>query len=493
MGNEAKKVNIESILAFVKAQGWCVAVRGIVSLGVVITLLAVYYAFASRRESWRQEVAVTLVANGGECRYPNDRLFSSSDLLSAPVLNRVWTKHGLPGKVKFEDFCMWFSIVSYDRDRPKIDAEYQAKMSKRNITVTELALLQREYEAKLAARAADNRYAIAMCPSVSLTKDESVSLINDIPAEWFAVYSVLNAPTMPSIVRADVLAAYAKRLETGNGRSLELVDALRLYVREISATCDYVRHRLLRGRNVIVDGVDLGAYEARLDLAKSEILRLKNRLLVNGRPEDLENFVSSRLDDMKCETLAVEEKAEAVKQTIELLAEMTGVRRGGPAKEPMSEEGAVTLQADASFFRDFTAMVRRDASQESVQKFATELSQYRKELAEIKARQLYYDQIGDYVKKTRTRTDTKKFEAELVADVTAFTTELVDIGNKVTAFRDRCLLVYRTPDMFYALPSPVAYAKSFSFSVPRLAFGLLALWAFYNLICLVLAWNKHAK
>jgi len=493
MNKENVKENINGILEFIRERGWSVVIRGAISLAAVLAVLALYYAFAPRQESWQQEVAVTLETRNGAAVYPNDRLFSSTDILSSPVLNRVWMKHGLSGKVKFEDFCKWFSITSYDKKRAKIDAEYQAKMAKRNITVTELATLQREYEAKLAACEADNRYTLAMRPDAFLTKEASVALIGDVPSAWFAEYSTLNAPPMPSVMQANVLSAYAKRLEAGDGRSLELVEALRMYMREIGATCDYVRHHLLRGRNVTVDGVDLGAYEARLDLAKAEILRLKNRLLVNGDPEDLESFVMARLDDMACETLAVEEKANAVKQTIELLSETSGTRRGGIAKETTSTEGAVTLQADTSFFQDFTAMVRRDANQEAVQKYADELSTYRKELADIKARKLYFDQIGDYVKKTRVRTGAKKQEAALATEVAAYTAELTDIGDKVVAFRDRCLQVYRTPDMFFALPKPVAYAKGFVLSLPRVALGLLALWMLYNLAYLVGAWNASKK
>jgi len=487
------KMTMADVMTFAREKWLSVAFRGGASLIAVIGLLALYYAFAPRMEGWRQELAVTLETRGGVAVYPNERPFSSSDLLSAPVLNRVWQQNGLKEKVKFEDFCKWFALVGYDREKSKLDAEYQSKMAKRNITVTELSTLQREYEGKLAAREADNRYVLSMQPTVALSKDQSTKILASVPRAWFDEYSVLNAPKMPAMMRAEVLTAYAKRLQAGDSRSLEMVDALRLYVQEISATCGYIRDHLLKGRNVVVDGTDLGAYEARLELTRAEILRLKNRLLVDGDPRELENFVAARLDDMACETLAVEEKASAVKQTVELLSEMSGVRRGSPAKETLSSEGAVTLQADATFFQDFTAMVRRDANQASVQKYADELSAYRKELADIKARKLYYDQIGEYVQKTRERAAVGKAVQRLAEEVSSYTAELVEIGSKVAAFRNRCLQIYRTPDMFYALPFPVTYAKCFVFSVARLALGLLALWALYNLSCLALAWNRCVK
>ena len=57
--------------------------------------------------------------------YPNGDRFGAHDIISAPVLNLVWKKYGFDKRgVKFEDFCQWFGIVNYDKERAKVDAEF---------------------------------------------------------------------------------------------------------------------------------------------------------------------------------------------------------------------------------------------------------------------------------------------------------------------------------------------------------------------------------
>lgn len=493
MNSSDSKIKLEDVTSFVRTHGLSIVLRGVISLTVVIALLALYYAFAPRAESYRQDVAITLETRNGEAVYPNDRLFSSEDLISAPVLDRVWREQKLESVVKFEDFCKWFSIAGYDRERVKLDAEYQTKMSKRNITVTELSTLQSEYESKLAALTANNRYLVAMKPTCALAREKAVEVLSSVPKVWFAESVILNAPQMPAMTRADSLSNYLTRLKTGESRLLEMMDALRLYRSETQATCAYVRKQLLRGRNVRIEGQDLGVYESRLSMIESELLRLKNRMLREGDPSDLEEFVSARLDDMACETMAVEEKVKALRQTIDLLKDTSDREANASKRGTSATEGAVTLQADASFFKDFTDMVRRDASQEAVQKYAEQMSLLMSDMADIKARKLYYDQIGAYAAKTQKAGQKLSSASKLLPDIEAVMAELLAVGEKVTAFRDCALTLYRTSDQFYALPAAAQYGKSFRFALSRLALGLLALWALYNCVRLATDWSAAVK
>ena len=485
-------ITFEAVRSFARAHFTGIAAKAAISFGVVLVALALYYAFAPRSESYRAEVQVTLESRDGAQVYPNGDRFGFRDIVSAPVMNRVWKKYGFDGKgVKFEDFCGWFSIVAYDKERAKIDAEFQGKMSKRNITVTELTALQREYETKLAALAS-NRFALTVRPGALLDRDTAARLLTDIPETWFSEYATIKAPQIPAVVSVDAIRSYVERSKTSGGRALELIDAIRKYLTELKATCAFVRGGIMRGRNARIDDEDLGTYESQLELLSAEILRLKNRLLVGGSEADLRGYLAARQDDMECEKLELEERVKAVQQTLDLIGE---VKRGAAESKRGAASAAdasqLTLQADTGFFADFTAMVRRDANQELVQKYAQELTEFRKQQAELAARKLYYDQIERYMKANAAKTGSGKASADALAAIDGFTEQLFALGGKIVAFRDGCLATYRTSDQFYVIAEPAAYAKSFKFTLPRFALGLLALWFLYNLAGLVKLWNRE--
>ena len=485
-------VQFTDIVSFVRNHFWTVVIRGGVSMAIVIGILALYYAFAPRSESYRAEVQITLESHEGAQVYPNGDLFGFRDIVSAPVMNQVWTKYGLDKKgVKFEDFCGWFSIVAYDKERAKIDAEFQGKMSKRNITVTELNALQKDYETKLASLAS-NRFMLTVRPEALLDRDTAARLLADIPETWFSEYATIKAPQIPAVVSVDAICSYVERSKTSGGRALELIDAIRRYIAELKATCAFVRGGIMRGRNARIDGMDLGVYESQLTLLSAEILRLKNRLLVNGSEEDLGGYLAARQDDMDCEKLELEEQVKAVQQTLDLIGEFkrgTAEQKRGTASDGAAAQ--LTLQADNGFFADFAAMIRRDANQELVQRYAQELTELRKQQADFASRKLYYDQIERYMKANIAKTSSGKITAETLAAIDGFTQQLLEVGGKIVAFRDGCLAIYRTSDQFYVIAEPAAYAKSFKFTLPRFALGLLALWFLCNLVGVVKLWNRE--
>ena len=485
-------ITFEAVLSFARSHFTGLAAKAAISLGVVLGILALYYAFAPRSESYRAEVQVTLESRDGSQIYPNGDRFGFRDIISAPVMNRVWTKYGFDAKgVKFEDFCGWFSIVAYDKERAKIDAEFQGKMSKRNITVTELTALQKDYETKLAALAS-NRFALTVRPERILDRDTAAKLLADVPETWFSEYATIKAPQIPAVVSVDAVRSYVERSKASGGRALELIDAIRNYLTELKATCAFIRNGIMRGRNAKIDGVDLGTYESQLEVLSAEVLRLKNKLLVGGSEADLGGYLAARQDDMECEKLELEESVKAVQQTLDLIGEVKrGVAEQKRGAASAADASQLTLQADTGFFADFTAMIRRDANQELVQKYAQELTDLRKQQAELAARKLYYDQIERYMKANAAKTASGKASADATAAIDGFSEQLFALGGKIVAFRDDCLAIYRTSDQFYVIAEPAAYARSFKFTLPRFALGLLALWFLYNLVVLVKLWNRE--
>lgn len=465
-------IQVKDMTQFVAKHGVRIILRGLVSLATVACLLALYYAFAPREESYKAELLVTLESRDGAIIYPNGDLFSLHDIVSAPVLNRIWTKYEMNKKgVKFEDFTRWFSVVAYDKGRAKIDAEFHGKMSKRNVTVTELNALQKEYETKLASLAS-NRFTLEVRPGRLLTRDTAAKLLVDIPEAWYSEYVTLKAPTIPAVVATDAIKTYVSRTKTLGGRVLELMDVIHQYLDELKETCSFVRHRILRGRNVMIDGKDFGAYESELAIFASESLRLKNQLLATGSKADIGGYVAARQDDMACEQMELDERIKAVQQTLDAIGEV---------KRPNGANSTITATDEPT----------SRATQQMVQKYAQELTALREKMAVLAARKLYHQQIEQYVKTNSNREKTDKEAQEITAAISVYTSQLLELGSKIVAFRDQCLKTYRTSDQFYVISTTPTYAKSFAITLPRVALGMLALFALVNFIGLVRLWNEE--
>ena len=490
------QVDFKSLVSYVRANGLRIIFRGGVSLCAVGVLFVLYVAFAPRSERYAVEVQVTLESRNGELYYPNGDKFGAHDIISAPVLNIVWKKYGFEKKgikgVKFEDFCQWFGIVTYDKERAKVDAEFQGKMTKRNITVTELVAVQREYEERLASLSV-NRFMLSMRPEVAIDRETAAKMMNDIPEVWFAEYSRLKALLMPPVSATDAIRAYVTRVKEDNSRVLELVDILNSYWRELVGTCQYIRNGLMKGRNAQMDGIDLGVYESQLRTLRADLFRVKNKILSSGTPTFFNDFVMARQEDLACERTAVEERIAAVRQSIDALSD--GCRQGGgqsaTKKGSASDGSPVTVQADAGFFADFATMVRLSSNQEKIGRYVDELTSFRKEMAEIKARELYYMQITHHIEKNKVRNDVTTEFSKAKADLDFLVANILTIGERIVAFRDKCFSVYRTSDQYYVIAAPAAYGKSFVLPLPRFALGLVAIWMLYNIAFLVKDRNNN--
>lgn len=493
--NQKKKIDFKGLAMFVRANWLRIVLRGALSLCVAGALFALYMAFAPCSKHFAVEVQLTLESRDGELHYPNGQKFSAHDIISAPVLNIIWKTYGLDAKgVKFEDFCQWFGIVSYNKERAKVDAEFQGKMSKRNITMPELVAVQKEYEERLASLSV-NRFVLSMRPTGFMDSETAVKMLNDIPKTWFAEYSRLKAPLVPSVAAGETIKSYVECGKGDGGRVLELLDVLRLYMEQVMTTCDYIRNGLMKGRNASVDGVDLGTYEANMLVLKSEILRLKYRVLTGVSAKELAAYVDARIEDMACEELNINEKIAAVNQALEAFGienrRTKAIESAGTEDNGLGKQNPVTIQVDAGFFADFAAMIRRDANQALVRKYAGELTDYKKQLADIASRKLYYDQIRNHEKVLSAgEMPTKEDSSVVYKEVVSLAGEILNVGEKIVAFRDLCFSVYRTSDQFFAIAAPAAYERNYVLPLPRFAIGLVALWILYNLMFVVKIWNK---
>ena len=485
-------MKMKDLIQFVECNWLRIVMRGVVSVLTIAVATAVYLVAAPDREAYVAELHVTLDSFMNVAHYPDGSAFAMRDLLALPVIDRVWREQGLEAQgVSRETFETWFAIVGYGKDVAELEEKYDRKMSKKNIPVTELDTLQREYENKLTTLRT-HRVVLSMRPTVPVGESKAAALLDAVPRAWFDVYSVLRAPNAPDIVKNDAIGAYVTRIRAGNGRALELIDTVRYYMREVFATCGYIRQGLMLGRKIEVAGHDIEKYESQLAVMRAELIRLKNRLMVCGGEADLAGYVESRLDAVEREKLELDERTKAVSETLDMVsAEKRTSISFGNAAPSSSDATPIMLQADAGFLADFASMIRRDLNQTLLNKYTEELTDYRKSIADFDADKLYYDQIENYIRKSREKPASPEALATLRKDVNNLTDRLLAIGAKVVDLRDKCIEIYRTPEQFYVITEPAAVKRSYDFPPVRLVLGLLAIAFLGNLAGLVRLWNRR--
>jgi len=472
-----KEMTQAAILAYL-AKNWVrILVRACVTCVFACGLFVLYYACAPRTERYATDVSVQLESSLGNRLYPNGTSFGAQDIISSPVLARLWKEFGFDKRgVKFDDFAAWFSVVGYDKERARIDAEFQTKMAKRNISVVELTALQKDYEAKLAALDT-GLFRLVLKPDCLLDRETAVNLLNAVPLAWYREYSVLKAPALPAVTSPAAIRSFVARVKSSDGVSFAAYDVMRQYVTELEGVCAYIRSKLAKDRNLKAGEKDVGTFESAIRIYKKELTRLRGAM--KGAEADSAYLVAQK-DELACAKAEIGERINALQAALDAIVGVGPVKAASDV-QPAGE--GVTIQADSGFFADITALIRRNVYQDAIRRYADQIVANRGELAKIRAQEIFYEQITGGADKAVSAAAVQSQEA-LIADILKTAEELL-------AFRDYCLEIYRTPDQFYAVSALASYGKSFVFSIVRFAAVLFALLLLVNAWCLVRDFNRE--
>ena len=130
--------------------------------------------------------------------YPSEKPFSAYDIISTPVLRKVYNNNKLDGKIKFEDFCALFSLSGIDIEKALLAAQFKDKLNSKKLSVVELKNLEEAY-ANALQQLESGSVNIAMTPTLNFTEQDVVKILNEIPDTWFNIYSKQEAKAFPKI------------------------------------------------------------------------------------------------------------------------------------------------------------------------------------------------------------------------------------------------------------------------------------------------------
>ena len=130
-------------------------------IGVVLAYLivAVFLYLRSPSEQITSQTFRLDFEGAGQGEYPNKTKFNIADIISGPIVTRVWQENHLGNYVPFGDFSRAVFVLETNRQFELLAAEYQTRLADPKLTPIDRDRLQKEFELK-AESITKNEYSI---------------------------------------------------------------------------------------------------------------------------------------------------------------------------------------------------------------------------------------------------------------------------------------------------------------------------------------------
>lgn len=284
-------------------------------------------------------------------RYPNGTAFTPSDIVSGPILNRVYQDNRLSDYVNFGEFSRSIFVLESNREYEELAAAYLARLSDPKLTPIDRERLQKEFDQK-SQSISKNEYAISYVRRVGFRGVPELlarKVLLDALNEWAD-----SAVNQRHVILYQVSALGADIFNPTSVESQNLVAAI-----------EVLRSKLLRvTRNITVLQRLPGALLARtprervsldeLKLHIDEIIRFRlDPLLLSVHQSGLDNtvttlqFLQSQLAYDQRELAAAEQGATSIRETLSMYEEhaasgtqSTSVSRPQDTMKPATQSGS---------------------------------------------------------------------------------------------------------------------------------------------------------
>jgi len=203
------------------------------ALAYAIIAVAIYLAMPAEKITQQPFRLDFKGAEKGE--YPNKTKFNIADIISAPVLTRVWRDDRLSDYVPFGDFSRSVFVLESNPQYEQLAAEYQSRLADPKLSPVDRERLQKDFESK-AESIAKNEYTINLdrkSSTRSIPEPLARKVLLDTLNAWadFAVnqqhviayeVSVLSPQilTPSTIEQSDLIAA----IEVLNAKTIRLIN-----------------------------------------------------------------------------------------------------------------------------------------------------------------------------------------------------------------------------------------------------------------------------
>ncbi len=481
--NTSGEITFQEIFAFLKKNSAKIFIRGILTFVFTIIIILLLYAFIPRDASSYRDILLTLQEADKTVIYPSENPFSASDIISPLILRKVYDNNKLQDRISFQDFSALFSLTKSASETAKLEAEYNTKMSQKNITVPQLQALEREYK-KRQKEISTNDIRIAMASAAGLTNTEVAKILNEIPETWFNIYSKLEAAKFPQIEASKTLKDLREQVSSDTGH-LVMMEKTRVYCLQLIRMCQTLSE-MQHGKNIVLpSGEILADIQNQLEnIEKYQINMYHQYFLTAPQYQGIFDkvFIVGNIQKIERDLIRVNAKYDNVLKALEMLQSKIEKTTSPQTAQSTAKSSDFSLQLDNTFFNQFADMVRNDVNNELRANYTQKAIEYGDERAELEADKAYFESM---ISPSSDTTSSIKIDPkEFVTQLRQMYTDLFIVAEKVILFRDMITTDYLTSRSFYVPLGDVQIQKEFRLPFARIALGLFALFLLYNLLTL---------
>jgi hypothetical protein len=431
----------------------------------VISAVAIYVVTPSVQMS---ELNFRLEFRGADRgEYPNGTKFSSSEIVSAPVLVRVFNQNGVGRYSSFADFKGSIFVVQANEALDALNREYRAKLADPKLNAIDRERIEREFQEKKASLS-QAEYSIAMVTSdriKSIPRKLRAKILDDILAVW-AEQTVKDKGV--SLYDISVLSSGIFKQGAVEGYDYVIaLDLIRAKINRVGENIDALL--LLPGAKVLRTGNENASLaELRVRLQDAQDFRIRplvGMLLGKGistSPAASLEFLQTQLRFTELETQEASARVDAIRGALQTYVEENQRQprdAGGGALAPGST--TVIPQIDESFLDRIVQMTGEGSDLEYRQKMVDDLRREAMKVVPLEAEARYYRVLLESFRGSL-RTPTAEEKAAIEGQIKAILDEAVRATDQVNE-------IYKTISKDLN-PSTILYSKtaeSVSFSVER--------------------------
>lgn len=320
-----------------------------VMVGYIIVATAAYLLSPSQHTTSQ---AFRLDFKGAESgEYPNGVKFSTTEIVSPPILLKVFNQNDVGRFVTFADFSRSLVVLESNRELEALARDYQARLIDPKLTPIDRERIQREYDMRLAS-ISKGQYALHYMRKVRGTDIPDIvvrKVLIDVLTEWadFVANEQHVLEYRLAVLSPDVVAATA----TDGTNPVINIDILRAKVLRVQDNVEQIRRlpaaELGRTHR---DAASLSDISIRLD----EIVRFGLEPLIHrvaaARLDDREEtvrFLETQVAYDRRQLDASDRVTEATRLAIELYlpgnSAAEGAQPAGESRGPGSKAGGETV------------------------------------------------------------------------------------------------------------------------------------------------------
>ena len=446
-----------------------------VTTAVALAILAVLGLLCLPKTAfYTQDIQLFLNRTPDGFQYPNGRPFSAFDITSKQVLHRVYDRCDLKDILPFDDFAELFSVVAVTPKKEFLDAAYAKKLARRNITGVEIAKLESQYAAELAALD-QGRYAVVMRRDGAVSPKLAVRIVGDIALVWKEIFQRQEGKNLP---QGTLSTNLKERLETEfqNG-PLIAVDRANYYVDQMERLCTNLA-ALHGSRNVVLPdtGESLKDITERLQYIRSYQLAVLTQMILQDSSlrgvQDL-LFVTSKTLQLEQELTRVRSEQKSTGESLDQVMDRAGVGFGENSNKNLSEE-----MNQEGFYAQLAALIRNDALNPIRAELAKQFRLLGVQAAQLEEQLSYYNYLKSRMSPGKA---TEKTDPQLFGKLyRAMLGEMIQTSRKLEEFRT--MIVDNTIlEQEFCVPVGPAYLKTERVLSPAvLLAGAAGLWLLLN-------------